>query len=61
MEISVSPKTKKLIDDKSIIAIEWADKARDEIRKHAEDAIIVWVKIKYGKEENERLISWGNL
>jgi len=53
--------TKELINDKSIIAIEWADKARDEIRKHAEDAIIVWVKIKYGKRENERFISWGNL
>lgn len=51
----------KLIHDKSVIAIEWADRAVETIRKYAEDAIIVWVKIDYGKKENERAISWGVL
>lgn len=51
--------TDKLIDDNSVIAIEWADRAKEEIRKHSEDAVIVWVKIKYAKKDNERLIEWG--
>jgi L-threonylcarbamoyladenylate synthase len=51
----------KLIKDKSIVAIEWADRAINEIRKYTDDAIIIWVKIKYGKGINDRLISWGNL
>ena len=48
-----------LINQKSVIAIEWANRIRSEIRKRADDAIIVWVKIKYAKRENERFISWG--
>jgi len=48
----------KKITDKSIIAIEWADRVSDEIRKYSEDAIIVWVKINYGKKENERNLTW---
>jgi len=48
-----------LIKNKSVISIEWAERVADEIRKFDDDAIIVWVKIKYGKEEDERLISWG--
>lgn len=51
----------ELIKDKSVIAIEWADRAVNEIRKYADDAIIIWVKIKYGKGINDRLVSWGNL
>ena len=47
------------ITDKSIIAIEWAERVIDEIRKFNEEAVIIWVKISYGKAENERLISWG--
>ncbi len=53
--------TKSFIDDKSIVAIEWADRASQEIRKYVEDAIIVWVKFKYRDKQNERLISWGNI
>ena len=49
----------KLIKNRSVIAIEWAEKVADEIRKFDLDAIIIWVKIKFGKKENERLISWG--
>ena len=51
----------ELIKDKSIVAIEWADRAVNEIRKYTDDAIIIWVKIKYGKGINDRLVSWGNL
>lgn len=53
--------TKEIVTDKSVIAIEWADRASDLIRTYSEDSIIVWVKIEYGKAENDRLISWGNL
>jgi L-threonylcarbamoyladenylate synthase len=49
----------KMINDKSVLAIEWAEKVADVIRKYNEEAVIIWVKIKYGKKENERLISWG--
>ncbi len=51
----------KNITDKSVIAVEWADRVADTIRSHAEDALIIWVKIKYGKKENDRLINWGIL
>ncbi len=51
----------KNINDKSIIALEWADRAADIIRSHTEDALVIWVRIKYGKKENERLINWGIL
>ena len=49
----------KMIEDKNmIIAIEWADRVIEEIRNQRENALIVWVKIKYAKKVNERLISW---
>lgn len=51
----------KSLSDKSVIVIEWADRVSEVIRQHNEEAIIVWVKIKYGKAETERLITWGNL
>lgn len=51
----------KLINDRSVIAIEWVDRVADVVRKYNEEAIIIWVKIKYGKEEKDRLISWGVL
>ena len=41
------------------IPIEWAEKVSNIIREFDEEAIIVWVKIKYAKRENERFISWG--
>ena len=49
---------KKIISDKSVIAVEWADRVFDVIRRYNEEAIIIWIKIKYGKSENDRLISW---
>jgi len=53
--------TKELLTDNSVIAIEWADRAIDEIKTYSDDAIIIWIKILYGKSENDRLISWGNI
>ena len=50
----------KTIENKNmVIAIEWADRVIDEIKNQREHALVIWVKIKYGKKENERLISWG--
>ena len=49
----------RMISDKSVIAIEWADRVADVIRRYNEEAVVIWVKIKYGKSENERLINWG--
>jgi len=49
---------KEKISDKSVIVIEWADRVAQEIRKYSEEAIIIWVKINYGKKENERNLTW---
>jgi L-threonylcarbamoyladenylate synthase len=49
----------KRIIQKCIIAVEWAEKVQNIIREFDEEAIIVWVKIRFGKEENERFIIWG--
>jgi L-threonylcarbamoyladenylate synthase len=51
----------KLIKDKSVISVEWAERVSDIIREFDDEAIIIWVKIKFGKKENERIISWGNI
>jgi len=51
----------KKIKEKKVLAIEWAEKVSDVIREFEEEAIIIWVKIKYGKKENERLINWEAL
>jgi L-threonylcarbamoyladenylate synthase len=48
-----------LIKNKSVIAIEWAERVVDEIRGFDDEAIVVWIKIEFGKKEDERLISWG--
>lgn len=50
-----------LIKNKSVVSIEWAERVVDEIRKYDNEAIIIWVKIYYGKADNERLISWGSV
>jgi L-threonylcarbamoyladenylate synthase len=52
---------KELINDKTVIAIEWADRAVEEIKKYSDDAITIWVKIRYNKNPDDRLISWGVL
>lgn len=52
---------KSLIKSNTVLAIEWADRTIDTIKKYVDDAIIVWVKIEYGKNIDDRLISWGNI
>jgi tRNA threonylcarbamoyl adenosine modification protein YjeE len=49
----------ELIKNKSVISIEWAERVSDTIHEFDDEAIIIWVNIKYGKNSNERLISWG--
>lgn len=49
------------IKNKHVVAIEWAEKVADLIREFDDEAIIIWVKIVFGKKENERIISWGNI
>jgi len=49
------------VKQKHVFSIEWAEKVGNIIRDYDEEAIIIWVKISYGKKENERLISWGVL
>lgn len=51
---------KDLLEKNSVVAIEWADRSVDEIKNYSDDAIIIWVKIEYNDNGNERLISWGN-
>ena len=48
-----------LIKNKSVIAVEWAERVSDTIREFDDEAIIIWVKIKFGNKENERIIGWG--
>lgn len=50
-----------LIKSKSIVVIEWAERVSDEIRKFDDEAVVIWVNIKYGQKDNDRIISWGNL
>lgn len=52
---------KAIITKKYIIAVEWAEKIKEEILSHDDEAIIVWVKIEYGKNKNQRLISWSSI
>ncbi len=52
----------KMVEDRNmVISIEWAERVADIIKKYRDQAVVVWVKIEYGKAENERLISWGVL
>ncbi|KKR41753.1 MAG: hypothetical protein UU51_C0018G0002 [Microgenomates group bacterium GW2011_GWC1_41_20] len=50
-----------LIKQKSVISVEWADRVADVIREYDDEAVVIWVRIEFGKEENERVITWGNL
>jgi len=49
------------ISDHQVVVVEWADRVVDAIRSKHEDALVVWVKIVYGKKESERIIRWGTL
>lgn len=52
----------EMIKNKHLIIIEWADKFAEEIKKLSdEDIKIVWVKLEYGDNENERRINYENI
>lgn len=48
-----------LIRSKSVLSIEWSEKVADVIREFDDEAVIVWIKIVYGKHQNQRFVSWG--
>ena len=48
-----------LIKNKNVISIEWAERVADTVREYDDEAIVIWVNIKLGKNENDRQISWG--
>jgi L-threonylcarbamoyladenylate synthase len=50
-----------LIKNKSVISIEWAERATETIREFDNESIVIWIKIKFGKAEDERVITWGNI
>lgn len=52
----------KMIEDHNmVIVIEWAEKVSEIIKKYRDQTLITWVKIDFGKNPNERLISWGSI
>jgi L-threonylcarbamoyladenylate synthase len=48
-----------LIKQKEVVSIEWADRVFPVIKEFDDEAVIIWVKLNYGKNDNDRLISWG--
>ena len=52
----------QMIENKNmVIAIEWADRVSQVIKRCREHAVVIWVKIEFGKGRNERLISWKTI
>jgi len=51
----------KMLDSKSIVVIEWAERVKDVILKYKNKVKIVWIKIDYLKEKNERKISYEDI
>ena len=51
----------KMLDSKSIVVIEWAERVKDVILKYKNMVKIVWIKIDYLKEKNERGISYEDI
>ena len=51
---------KKMVDDNSVISIEWADKVKDSLNLFSSEAKIIWVRLEYGKTENERRITYSD-
>ena len=48
----------KMVQDKKVIIIEWAEKARDQVLRLSPQTTIIWIKFEYGEKENERRISY---
>ncbi len=50
----------KMIADKRVVVIEWADKVEKEIKRLSERAIVIWIEFFQTKNENERRIGYKN-
>ncbi|HZZ98898.1 MAG TPA: L-threonylcarbamoyladenylate synthase [Candidatus Saccharimonadia bacterium] len=50
----------KMVDANNVIVIEWADRVVDVLKSVVDEAIIVWVKLAYGKAENDRDILYSD-
>lgn len=52
----------KRIKKKKMIVVEWADRMKELLRTHSRDrdCEVVWLRFKYGKDENERVIEITN-
>ena len=48
----------KMVQEKKVIVIEWAEKARSLILGFQPQARVIWIKFNYGKKEDERRISY---
>lgn len=51
----------KTIKKGGVVAIEWAERVKDAIRRLDDEAIVIWVKISFGKKQTDRLISWSTV
>ncbi|MEK7154530.1 MAG: tRNA (adenosine(37)-N6)-threonylcarbamoyltransferase complex ATPase subunit type 1 TsaE [Patescibacteria group bacterium] len=52
----------KMLAEKHLVIIEWADKFRQEIKRlRDEDIKIIWVRLEYAVNENERRITYENI
>lgn len=48
----------KMLLEKNLVVIEWAEKASKIIKKNSKNALIVWINL-YHKSENQRIIEYG--
>lgn len=51
----------KMLNLRSLIVVEWAERVKDVILKYKNRVKIVWVKIEYSEKENERRISYEDI
>ncbi len=52
----------EMLANKHLVIIEWADKFAEEIKKLSnEDTKIVWVKLEYADDKDERRVSYENI
>lgn len=51
---------KQMVDNLSIISIEWADKVVEVLKGLSDEAKIIWVKLEYGATPNQRVITYSD-
>lgn len=49
-----------MVDNASIIVIEWADKVMETVKQYESEAKIIWVKMEYGHDATERIITYSD-